>query len=906
MGAIPTQRETVSCAPDAPARVGADSLSAGSAYAGADRRAVAHVSLPGGPPAPGAARRFLGTALAEWAELGLPGATALSARLEEDALVVVSELVTNAVVHAGTDVELMCRLERDDPTSAGWLLVEVSDHHPSRAVRDEGTERPYLVERPYGAAEYGRGLRLVAALSEAWGITYRTGTKTVWARLSVDGAMAVEDAFAAYGDDVTGVGVAGAVGAEGGPGGEAVEEVEEVEGRADWRALAYAGDEEVWGVRGALAYAGVEETQASGGARAYAGRVGYRDAGVPEQGTDPVDLVAPVPRRGGERDREWLNRGALSFLAEASDLLAGQLDEDLVAALAGQLLVPRLADWCAVWLEDEGLGWRGGDGSLGPAPRLARVWHGSENRIEELRRALEKNPPRLPESVRSRAVPVPWPEPDEEDRPAGTGVGGPGQDAGSVQEGGSVRDGLGASAESGVGGPAEAGSDPSTGSCGSGPARREDGGPEQAKGDLPAGPRGGEPAGRRGSGPAGTDVGLRTRERGGGQVGERGSGSVGGRGGGSVGERDGEAARERDGEAARQSEGWTARESAGWAARESEGWAARESAGWAAREREGGAALAYRLIAGGRPLGTLVIGRAGLLRFPDEVTGLVEDLSRRIALSIGAARQYARQATISRVLQRGLLPGAVAEIPGVSSALVYEPCDKGGPSGDFYDLFPAGRGRWCFAIGDVQGKGPEAAVVIGLARPWLRLLAREGYGVADVLDRLNQLLLDDATEAADAAARALVTAGDPALVDPDGPQTRFLSLLYGELVPVPGGVRCTLASAGHPLPLLLGPDGAVRTVAEPQTLLGVIEDTEYVSETFELRCGDTLLCVTDGVTERRSGPRMFDDGDGLATALSGCAGLDAQLIAERIRRLVHEFGEGPPDDDLALLVLRAE
>lgn len=218
-----------------------------------------------------------------------------------------------------------------------------------------------------------------------------------------------------------------------------------------------------------------------------------------------------------------------------------------------------------------------------------------------------------------------------------------------------------------------------------------------------------------------------------------------------------------------------------------------------------GAALAYRLIAGGRPLGTLVIGRAGLPAFPDEVTGLVEDLNRRIALAIGAARQYARQATISRVLQRGLLPGAVAEIPGVHSALVYEPLDKGGPSGDFYDVFPAGDGRWCFAVGDVQGKGPEAAVVIGLARPWLRLLAREGYDVADVLDRLNQLLLDDATEAADAAARALVAAGGPGLGTDLGPQTRFLSMLYGELVPFDGGVRCTLASAGHPLPLLLDP-----------------------------------------------------------------------------------------------------
>ncbi|MFE2140109.1 PP2C family protein-serine/threonine phosphatase, partial [Streptomyces sp. NPDC059466] len=389
--------------------------------------------------------------------------------------------------------------------------------------------------------------------------------------------------------------------------------------------------------------------------------------------------------------------------------------------------------------------------------RRARVWHRSENRTEELRPALEKDPPRLPDSVRSRAVPVPWP------------------------------------------------------------------GETTAEGDLAAD----------------TDEGEGTRG-----VSETGGVS--------------------------------------------------------------GAALAYRLIAGGRPLGTLVIGRAGLTCFPDEITGLVEDLSRRIALAIGAARQYARQATISRVLQRGLLPGAVAEIPGVRSALVYEPLDKGGPSGDFYDLFPAGDGRWCFVLGDVQGKGPEAAVVIGLARPWVRLLAREGYQVADVLDRLNQLLLDDATEAADAAARALVAAGGPDLGPDEGPQTRFLSMLYGELVPFDGGVRCTLASAGHPLPLILGPDGDVREVAEPQTLLGVFEDATYVSETLDLYPGDTVLCVTDGVTERRSGPRQFDDDEGLAQALAGCTGLGAELVAERIRRLVHEFGGKPPEDDLALLVLQAE
>ncbi|MGW4818849.1 SpoIIE family protein phosphatase [Streptomyces sp. NPDC004227] len=648
MGAIPTQRETASRASGVPAHA------SGAAAQAAEACPRTHAVLPGGSLAPRSARAVLRSALAEWTDLGF----GIGERLAEDALIVVSELVTNAVVHAGTDVELTCRLEPE----TGACIVEVCDHHPSRAPRDRGSGTPHET------SEYGRGLRLVATLCEAWGVTYRTGTKTVWARLAAEAGPAEEDEQAAY------------------------------------------------------------------------------DA---ERGLGTAEVLAPEPQRPG-RDRDWLGRGALSFLAEASDLLAGQLDEDLVASLTGQLLVPRLADWCAVWLEDESTGrwgasrWSGGAGGGGwnegagaAGPRLARVWHGSESRIEELWRSLEKDPPRPTDGLRSGPTAYPWP---------GEALG-----------------------------------------------------PHAAH----------------------------------------------------------------------------------------------------------GAALAYRLIAGGRPLGTLVIGRTGLLRFPDEVTGLVEDLSRRVALAIGAARQYARQATISAVLQRGLLPGAVAEIPGLRSALVYEPCDKGGPSGDFYDLFPAGDGRWCFAVGDVQGKGPEAAVVIGLARPWLRLLAREGYGVADVLDRLNQLLLDDATEAADAAARVLVAAGGrtPA---PGDTQTRFLSLLYGELVPFDGGVRCTLASAGHPLPLVLGREGGVRTAARPQALLGVIEDETYACETFELRPGDTLLCVTDGVTERRSGSRQFDDGDGLATALAGCAGLDAEPIAERIRRLVHDFGTGPPEDDLALLVLQAE
>ncbi|MEU1912696.1 SpoIIE family protein phosphatase [Streptomyces massasporeus] len=761
MGAIPTQRETVSRASEAPAHAwetpvpvqegpvseepapSAEVITP-STGAPAPERARAHATLPGSSLAPGAARALVRAALAEWTGLGLPGAEHLTDRLADDATLVVSELVTNAVVHAGTDVEMECRLEGDTSDTAA-LVVEVSDHHPSRAPR--GSEP----ETPHDTPEYGRGLRLVGALSEAWGITYRTGRKTVWARLPARGCAAGEQiqAYAGEHELARGLRVAEILAPEPRPDDETAEAQapeprqgdEAVEALRAWRA---GGDP--WDVRdGGETW----DSREGGEARDWPA---LREARDLRDWNDLRDWRDRHENRDGRNgpDGAWLGRGALSFLAEASDLLAGQLDEDLVAALAGQLIVPRLADWCAVWLEDEatGGGWSGGAGAGGP--RLARVWHGSENRIEELRRVLEKDPPQPFDPTGSSS-------PFERGRDRGR----------------------------------------------SGPV------------DYP----------------------------------------------------------------------WP---------------------GEALGDGEPGSALAYRLVAGGRPLGTLVIGRSGKAGFPDEITGLAEDLSRRVALAVGAARQYARQATISAVLQRGLLPGAVAEIPGMRSALVYEPCDKGGPSGDFYDLFPAGDGRWCFAVGDVQGKGPEAAVVIGLARPWLRLLAREGYRVADVLDRLNQLLLDDATEAADAAARALVAAGARPSPPGDGPQTRFLSLLYGELAPFDGGVRCTVASAGHPLPLLLGAGGEVHTAAQPQTLLGVVEDATYTSETFELRSGDTLLCVTDGVTERRSGSRQFDDGDGLATALAGCAGLDAELIAERIKRLVHEFGARPPADDLALLVLQAD
>ncbi|POX36519.1 protein phosphatase [Streptomyces sp. Ru73] len=623
------------------------------AYGGEESRGI---GLPGSPLAARAARQFVRTTLADWTTRGLPGAQYLTERVADEAELLASELVTNAVVHAGTSVELLCRLDEAGPRTA--VIIEVSDHHPARPVR--GRHDAVTAE---GA---GRGLQLVGALADAWGITYRRTLKTVWFRVTAE------------------------------------ETETEIEPPLE-----------------------VFEAQ-----RTLPG------------GPQATVLMSPGPQRAALRrcEVERIHHGALSFLAEASDLLSGQLDADQVAALVAQLIVPRMADWCAVWLDD---------GDDFGAPRLARVWHATESRIDGLRELLVKDPPVL--TGRSGDGPAvaagPWPWPGE---PSGSGFG------------------------------------------------------------------------------------------------------------------------------------------------------------------SGGAALACPLVSGVRRHGTLLIGRAGLLRFPDEIVSLIEDLAGRVARAIATADAYSRQERISRVLQRRLLPGRRADVPGVASAVVYEPREGAWAGGDFWDLFRAGEDRWCFMLGDVCGSGPEAAAVTGLARPVLRLLAREGYGVGEVLDRLNRTVALEAADSVAAVAAAVVEAGSEAEARPgyreESEQARFLSLLYGEIVPHTdgsGGARCTIASAGHPLPLVLGTDGTVRAVAGPQILLGVLEDTVYESESFDLAPGETLLCVTDGVTERRSGSRLFDDEDGLAHALAECAGLGAEGVAEHLRRRVHAFGPTPPDDDLALLVLQA-
>ncbi|UGY95257.1 SpoIIE family protein phosphatase [Streptomyces gobiensis] len=295
----------------------------------------------------------------------------------------------------------------------------------------------------------------------------------------------------------------------------------------------------------------------------------------------------------------------------------------------------------------------------------------------------------------------------------------------------------------------------------------------------------------------------------------------------------------------------------------------------------GGETVVLPLVARNRVIGMLTLGKPTEERFRQEILELAEDLSRRAALALDNARLYSERTAISQSLQRSLLPPELPEVPGVEVEVIYRAAGEGNEvGGDFYDLFTIRDGAYGFAIGDVCGTGPEAAAVTGLARHALRLLAREGFGGPAVLERLNAAILDE------------------------GARSRFLTLLYGELWPHPdGGATLKVVCAGHPLPLRLRQDGSVEPAAEPQPLLGVMEDLELYEQTFTLDPGDVLLCVTDGVTERREAGRMLGD-EGLVDVLTTCTGLTAGAVAARVMRAVERFAADAPSDDMAILAMR--
>ncbi len=276
---------------------------------------------------------------------------------------------------------------------------------------------------------------------------------------------------------------------------------------------------------------------------------------------------------------------------------------------------------------------------------------------------------------------------------------------------------------------------------------------------------------------------------------------------------------------------------------------------------------------------TFVTGPSGR-RFDRADLGVADELARRCATALDNTRLYRERSYIARTLQQSLLPVELPDMPGIEAAARFRPTGEGNEvGGDFYDLFQSEGPGWTVIMGDVCGKGPDAAAVTALARYTLRAAAMQERLPSRNLGLLNDALLRQRSD------------------------RRFCTVAYAYLEMLDEGARLGFASGGHPLPMLVRGDGTVERVGVSGTLLGVVPDPRIEDRAVTLSRGDLLVFFTDGVIESREAEGRLDE-DRLAELLSHCAGGDADTVAAEVEQAALRSWGGRAGDDIAVLVLR--
>jgi hypothetical protein len=277
--------------------------------------------------------------------------------------------------------------------------------------------------------------------------------------------------------------------------------------------------------------------------------------------------------------------------------------------------------------------------------------------------------------------------------------------------------------------------------------------------------------------------------------------------------------------------------------------------------------------------GTLTLLTAGSRpRYTNADLPYVEDLARTAGSAIEGARLHESQSRMAQTLQSSLLTTDIPEIPGVDVVVRYRPAGEGAlVGGDFYDLFEAGEGRWAVALGDVSGKGPEAAAVTGLVRYTVRAAIVRDIRPSSVLEAVNRQILRQNVP-------------------------RFCTAAVGRIELAESGLRMLLSCGGHPPPLVYRREQRVESLECTGSVLGVWPDPNLRDVAVELRPGDAIVFYTDGIIERFE--RAGRGGDAqLVALLWETEGGEAERIADRIyEEAALPEGERPMDD-MALVVL---
>jgi integral membrane sensor domain MASE1 len=260
----------------------------------------------------------------------------------------------------------------------------------------------------------------------------------------------------------------------------------------------------------------------------------------------------------------------------------------------------------------------------------------------------------------------------------------------------------------------------------------------------------------------------------------------------------------------------------------------------------------------------------------------VAGMSALILAALTSERARAEQAMreIAVTLQESLVPRPLPAVPRIESAAYFRPAGEGQRvGGDFYDLFETGDGSWALAVGDVVGKGPRAAALTALARYTLRAASVREHRPSRILASLNDAVWRE--HEVDAICTAVYTT-----VDVNG-----------------ASARLTLASGGHPLPLVLRADGQVEQIGRPGTMLGIDASPTLADETCELRRGESVLFYTDGLLDAYAPGHAVQASD-LASVLRSCTGRPPSEIVGAMEDSFLGSHEAEPRDDIAIVVLQ--
>ena len=291
--------------------------------------------------------------------------------------------------------------------------------------------------------------------------------------------------------------------------------------------------------------------------------------------------------------------------------------------------------------------------------------------------------------------------------------------------------------------------------------------------------------------------------------------------------------------------------------------------------------LSVPLTDGEHSYGVLTLARRGDERhFEIADLGLVEELGEQLALAIRVDRMFRRRTEIADMLQASLLPRELPAVPGAEISAAYVAATDGiDVGGDFYDVFRTPDG-WGLSIGDVCGKGEDAAAVTSAARHGIRTIAYWNSDPSVVLRQANELLLSQ---------------------EYDG---RFVTACAALLRWEGKELKVVIGGAGHPAPVVVRQDGRVQMLAGGGMPLGIFPDSEASLEEVTLTQGDVLFLYTDGITEARNLELAYF-ADRLEDELSLLAGQSPKDIVTAMQALVLEFSASELRDDMTMMVLRA-